>query len=189
MAVLTGEVRPGEMARLIGADRTAEFGRLWTASRRRLFGAVRREAGSLAVAEDVVSQTYLQALAAWPRYSDCGAGTAWLVRIARRLLIDRHRSAYTRHTVLTGELVDVPAAGVDPADWAVSSHQAAQVHRALADIPPLQAECVTWRYLADRSIDETAAAMCCSRTTVKTLQRDGLDNLRTHPLICALRGP
>lgn len=186
--MLTAEVRPDRLAQLIVEDRTAEFGRLWTSSRRALFGSVRRRAGSLGAAEDIVSATYVRALAAWPRYADRGVGGGWLLAIARNLLVDRARSSYSRHTVLSAELPDAPAPGVDPAEWAVSSHQAVQVRRALADIPTRQAECVTWRYLADRSVVETAQVMRCSPATVKTLQRCGLNNLRAHPLIHALRG-
>jgi RNA polymerase sigma-70 factor (ECF subfamily) len=189
MPVLTGEVRPSELARLIGADRTADFDRLWTSSRRAVYRDVLARVGyHQPTAEDVLSQTYLRAVAAWPRFENRGVpATGWLVMIARRLVLDRAKSAYQRRSVLVDVLPE-PAGNRNPADEIVNAHRAVTVRTALQQIPVRQAQCVALRFMADQSIAETAEAMGCTVGAIKTLQRDGLACLRRHPLICALRG-
>jgi len=191
MPVLTAEVLPDRLAALVEENQAAEFDRLWTASRRAVYRDVLARVGyQQAVAEDILSATYLRAVAAWPRFQDRGVpAVGWLVTIARRLVLDRAKSAYQRRTALVDLVPEPSASRVDPADAVVTAHRAVTVRRALQEIPRRQAQCVALRFMADQSIAETAEAMGCSVGAVKNLQRCGLDQLRCHPLILALRGP
>jgi len=59
--------------------------------------------GNAATAEDLVQETYLKALQAFPSLRDPGRAKAWLFQILSRLVVDRHRS----------EVREVPTADED----------------------------------------------------------------------------
>lgn len=59
--------------------------------------------GNAATAEDLVQETYLKALQAFPSLRDPGRAKAWLFQILSRLVFDRHRS----------EIREVPTADED----------------------------------------------------------------------------
>ncbi len=60
--------------------------------------------GNAAAAEDLVQETYLRALQAFPSLRDTGRAKAWLFQILSRLVIDRHRSETREVSTPTEEL-------------------------------------------------------------------------------------
>lgn len=60
--------------------------------------------GNAAAAEDLVQETYLRALQAFPSLRDTARAKAWLFQILSRLVIDRHRSDTREVSTPTGEL-------------------------------------------------------------------------------------
>jgi len=70
-----------------------------------LYRFARKLTGDVAAAEDLVQETYLKALNAFPSLRDPGRVKAWLFRILSRLVTDRHRSA-SREVPLPPEELD-----------------------------------------------------------------------------------
>jgi RNA polymerase sigma factor (sigma-70 family) len=101
-------------------------------------------------AEDAWSETFLSALAAYPRLAPDSDVRAWLVTIAHRKAIDILRTR-TRSAVPVGELPERPSAlGIPDAGdrdlWA-----------AVAALPERQRQAIAYHYLGGLPHGETAA--------------------------------
>ncbi|WP_043268455.1 sigma-70 family RNA polymerase sigma factor [Streptomyces sp. CT34] len=88
------------------------------------------------VADDLTQETYLRALTSLPRYAGRSCARIWLLSIARRVVIDRYRSAAARPRI------------VNSVDW-----QAAAERAQPTDLPGFD-EGVALRDLLD-SLDDT----------------------------------
>jgi RNA polymerase sigma-70 factor (ECF subfamily) len=74
----------------------------------------RRLGGNRPLAEDITSDVFLRALRALPRWAPCAGGfRAWLVTIARNLVIDHYKSAQRRATAPCGDQLGDLLTGVD----------------------------------------------------------------------------
>jgi len=71
-------------------------------SRAKLVALLAARSGDLESAEDALSEAFAMALATWPRDGCPGNPEAWLLTVARRKLIDRHRGQ--REDAATDEL-------------------------------------------------------------------------------------
>ena len=58
-----------------------------------IFRYVARMTGSVDVAEDVTQEVFVRVIRRWTSYRDEDRESAWLFRIARNLITDRHRAA------------------------------------------------------------------------------------------------
>jgi RNA polymerase sigma factor (sigma-70 family) len=80
-----------------GGDRTAvssvrdAVGAVWRIESARIVGALARETGDFALAEDVAQEALAEALVSWPRIGMPTNPGAWLLTTARRRAIDAHR--------------------------------------------------------------------------------------------------
>lgn len=122
-------------------------------------------------AEDAWSETFLSALAAYPRLSPGSNVRGWLVTIAHRKAIDRVR-AQQRAPLSVGTLPDAPAVGTEPQDpdtalWA-----------ALAALPDKQRRAVTYHYVADLAYAEVAGLLGTSEAAARRAAADGMAALR-----------
>ena len=124
-------------------------------------------------ADDAWSETFLAALAAYPRLDEAANVEAWLVTIAHRKAIDATR-ARGRRPVTAGELPDTPArdpAG-QPGDWDDDLWQA------LRDLPGKQRQVVAYHYLAGLPYAEIAAIVGGTADAARRAAADGIKNLR-----------
>lgn len=126
-------------------------------------------------AEDAWSETFLAALRAYP---DLRAGSnvrGWLVTIAHNKAVDQIRGRGR---------VPVPSGAVPTTKRpsAVPGHEPldADLHGALAALPPKQRGAVVYRYLADLAYSEVAALLQCSHAAARRSASDGIANLRRH---------
>jgi RNA polymerase sigma-70 factor (ECF subfamily) len=71
-----------------------------------LYGFALKLTGNAATAEDLVQETYLKALQAFPSLRQPERGKAWLFQILSRLVIDRHRSPSREVAVESPEDLD-----------------------------------------------------------------------------------
>jgi RNA polymerase sigma factor (sigma-70 family) len=115
----------------------------------RVYGFIAYRVGSREDAEDLTSQTFEKALRAWHRYDERRAPPgAWLITIARNLVIDHFRGA--RAQAAHAPLHDVPdsampaGAGTEP-DLGVSPELA----RALGRLEDREREVLALRFGAD----------------------------------------
>ena len=126
-------------------------------------------------AEDVVQETVLRA---W-RHADKLAGSAeslrpWLLKVARRLVIDRHRTRVARPTEVGGDSIE----WLSYADESDRKLSAIVVADALRSLSPAHREVIVETYFRGSSIDEAARNLGIAPGTVKS---------RTHYAMRILR--
>jgi RNA polymerase sigma factor (sigma-70 family) len=124
-------------------------------------------------AEDAWSETFLAALAAYPRLDEAANVEAWLVTIAHRKAIDATR-ARARRPVVAGELPDAPAAPGpgQPGDWD------GDLWDALRALPDKQRLVVAYHYLAGLPYQEIATIVGGTAAAARRAAADGIRNLR-----------
>jgi RNA polymerase sigma factor (sigma-70 family) len=121
-------------------------------------------------AEDAWSETFLAALRAYPRLTAGSNVRGWLVTIAHNKAIDQIRARGR---------VPVPAAAL-PDGRSDPEPFDADLHGALAALPPKQRGAVVYRYLADLPYAEVAALLECSPTAARRSASDGIASLRRY---------
>lgn len=136
------------------------------------------------LAEDLTSETYLRALNRIDGFTWQGTSiAAWLVTIARRLIVDHHRSAAARREITTDDLAEPDTADRSAEDYALRELDMVEarslVQAAVAGLVETQRRCIELRFLHEMSVAETAAVLGRSVGAAKTLQYRALDNLRT----------
>lgn len=121
-------------------------------------------------AEDAWSETFLAAMRAYPRLPRDSNVGGWLVTIAHRKALDQLRARSRR----PAPTPDVPASEIagEPADFDGG------LAEALEALPPKQRMAVVYRYLADLSYREVAAALDCSEAAARRSASDGIARLR-----------
>ena len=162
-----------------GKGDTAAFGALYdryvAAVYRYVFYRVRNDAD----AEDLVSDVFMRALRAIPRYEPRVAFLAWLYRIARNAVIDRARRSRTQisfEDALAHPGVD-QVVEPDATILALSDKEA--VRGALAKLTPLQQEVIVLRFVEGYSTLEIANLVGKREGTVRGIQFRALEALRT----------
>lgn len=114
--------------------------------------------GSRAEAEEVVQDTFVRAFASIDGFRGESALRTWLFTIARRLVLDRRRSARRR-----GEQVEVQEADVateyDALDGVLADETRARLRQAMAALTPTQREVFVLRVSEGLSYREIAEAV------------------------------
>ena len=139
----------------------------------RIHAFVSRRTGNRAVAEDITSQVFEQALRSLGRFEWRGVPlAAWLYRIAANALADYWHDRGRE----TGEPPpDVPDA-----------HERGELDRRIAlyqqvdQLPDLQRRVIRMRFVEEKSIRDVAAALERSEGAIKQLQLRALENLRKN---------
>lgn len=126
---------------------------------------LRLVAGDRQRAEDVVQETLIRA---WKNAGSLGGATGsvrpWLVTVARRIVIDGHRSRRSRpHEVEPSPLEAIPAKDeIDRALWLMT------LSEALGDLTPAHREALVETYFRGRTVDEAAEALGIPSGTVRS---------------------
>jgi RNA polymerase sigma-70 factor (ECF subfamily) len=149
----------------------ARFLELYERHFHRVYAFVSRRAGNRAVAEDITSQVFEQALAHLPNYEWRGIPfVAWLLRIASNALADRwQQTARDSHD---------PPPDVPDRREAEGIELRAMLFQLVDRLPDAQRQVIEMRFVEEKSIREIAAALERSEGAVKQLQLRALDNLR-----------
>lgn len=129
--------------------------------------------GDRAGADDIVQETLLRA---WrhPRIlAEPAAARAWLMTVARNLVIDEARSARRRHEAPVAEVPD--EAGADDAD---ALFDALLIEDALAALSSDHRAVIVTAYYGGRSTAQTAQELGIPEGTVKSRLHYGLRALR-----------
>jgi len=167
---VTGDVTDG------AGSKRPSFAELYAATWARMYRTAYAIARDPGAAEDALQSAYAKAYASWWRVSRADEPEAYLRRMVVNEVLGARRWAARRPEHLT----DVPEAW-EPAPS--TSPQQLAVERealwsALGRLPPRQRAVVVLRYYEDLSEAEIAAALGCSRGTVKSQASDALANLR-----------
>lgn len=135
-----------------------------------------RLGGDEAAAEDVVQDTYTEAVRSAATFRGDAALTTWLCAIARRRLL-RHWEAERRQAAAEAGLRVVTA---DEADDAAEStiEQRDEIIRALGTLPASQRQVLVLKYLDNRSVADIAAELGRTPVQVQSLLQRGRETLR-----------
>lgn len=123
-------------------------------------------------AEDCFQETFIAALAAYPRLRAQSNLRAWVMAIAHSKAIDAHRARARRATPIAEpqeiETRSAPSAAARDEDlW-----------NAVGALPERQRSAVVLRYLGDLPHREIAAALDCSEEAARRSLHEGLSKLR-----------
>lgn len=136
--------------------------RVYRETLRPLYGYVsRRVGGDVSLAEDLVQETWMRALDAWPRSGIPKEPAAWLIRVARNTLISHFRRQ--RPDSVDPALIEIEDDRFSPAvpdSAVVVGWGLAQLRRSHADV--LEAF-----YFEGQSVSEIAAARSMSERAIE----------------------
>lgn len=118
-------------------------------------------------ADDLAQETYLRAMGGLARFAGRSCARTWLMSIARRVVIDRHRAAAVRPRT------------ADTADWQIAAERAqprqlpgfeesVAVLDALSRLDPARRQAFVLTQLLGASYEEAAAAAGCPIGTVRS---------------------
>jgi RNA polymerase sigma-70 factor (ECF subfamily) len=127
--------------------------------------------GNREEAEDLTSQVFIKAV----RGIDSARGSAsiqsWLFQVARTTIADHWRSFYQLRAHSLDDLLEAGWEGpAESQPVAVSTTPQDRVRRLLDQLPEHYRDVLTYRFLLNLSIKETAARMGLSEANVKVLQ-------------------
>ena len=164
-----------ELAR--GGDCDA-FGILYDHYQVAVYRFVYYRVGSVALAEDITSETFFRALRGMPSFRWQGKDFgAWLMTIARNLTMDHFKAGRTRLEFATEDMSPHDGATEGPETSVLASLTNTALLEALKELPHEQQECLIMRFLQGLSIAETAQVLGRSDGAVKQLQLRGVRNL------------
>lgn len=145
--------------------------------------------GDLNAADDLVSETLVEAWKSLPRYNGTCRLSTWLYAI----LLHRHQKAvrhsHSRPTSLTSFTVfeseefqerqqNVPSPESSPADSAAQKESFVQLRNCIEGLPDKHRQIILLRFFEDASLPDMAAVLGCSIGTVKSRLHHALDKLR-----------
>jgi RNA polymerase sigma-70 factor (ECF subfamily) len=127
-------------------------------------------------AEDLTSETFARMLRGLAGFRGEASFKNWLYQIARNAIRNHRRDVGYRRTIALAPEVtepDTPVVDLAAADRALAI---------LRPLPPRYRQVLELRFLAGRSIEETAAAMGISEANAKVLQHRALRKAALIPL-------
>jgi RNA polymerase sigma-70 factor (TIGR02952 family) len=134
--------------------------------------------GDRTLAEDVTSETFVRALRRIDSLSFQGRDVgAWLVTIARNLVLDHGKSSRYRLEVTTADVLDADRATAGPEDAVVAHLTTTELLACVKQLGSEQQECIVLRFLHGLSVAETAAVMGKKDGAVKALQHRAVRRL------------
>jgi RNA polymerase sigma-70 factor, ECF subfamily len=144
----------------------------------RIFRYIFYRVGEQALAEDLLSDVFVRALEALPRYSDEGRPfEAWLYRIAHARVVDHYRRQNVRRTTELNPFMRADE-GDDPDQTVDRQEDARQVRSALLSLSEDQQQVIALRFAGNYSVAEIAALLAKTEGAVRSLQHRALAALR-----------
>ena len=150
-----------------------EVARLYRDTIRPLYRYVsRRVGGDRSLAEDLVHETWMRALDAWPRSGMPDDPLAWLMRVARNVLVSHFR--HVQPQLVDPATLDLEAAGTVPDD----RDAAAVVNWGLARLRSKHAEVLEAFYFDGKGVREIAAERAVSERAIEGRLRRAREKLK-----------
>jgi len=122
-------------------------------------------------ADDCFQETFIAALAAYPRLRPGSNARAWILTIARHKAIDavraRERRAVPDEGAATTAVAGTAAPAEDPELW-----------QAVGALPPKQRAALYLRYVADMPHRDVAQVLECSEDAARRSAHEGITKLR-----------
>jgi RNA polymerase sigma-70 factor (ECF subfamily) len=151
---------------------------LYVRHRLRLYRFVLRLTGNAALAEDVVSEAYLEVWRTAERFQGKSAVATWLFAIARNKALQALRSRPM--SSLDGEEAAAAADDADDPETVLNGqYRRAMIRRCLAQLPPAQRELLDLVYYHGKAIAEVAQIVGVPAGTVKSRMHDARGRIAT----------
>ncbi len=160
-----------------GGDGEA-FGRLYDHYVSMVHRYVYYRVGDRATAEDVTSETFVRALRRIDSLSFQGRDVgAWLVTIARNIVLDHVKSSRYRLEVTTADMRDADRATDGPETAVLAKLTNEALLACVQQLSGEQQECIALRFIQGLSISETAEIMGKKDNAIKALQHRAVRRL------------
>ena len=177
----TDEAEAGRLIALVELARKGDaeaFGLLYDHYQGSVYRFLYYRVGSVALAEDLTSETFFRALRSMSSFRWQGKDFgAWLMTIARNLTTDHYKASRTRLESTTEDMSPHDSATEGPESAVLASLTNEALLSALKQLPAEQQECLIMRFLQGLSIAETAKVLGRSDGAIKQLQLRGVRNL------------
>ena len=177
----TDEAEAGRLIALVELARKGDaeaFGLLYDHYQGSVYRFLYYRVGSVALAEDLTSETFFRALRSMSSFRWQGKDFgAWLMTIARNLTTDHYKASRTRLESTTEDMSPHDSATEGPESAVLASLTNEALLTALKQLPAEQQECLIMRFLQGLSIAETAKVLGRSDGAIKQLQLRGVRNL------------
>ncbi|HUA37642.1 MAG TPA: sigma-70 family RNA polymerase sigma factor [Candidatus Sulfopaludibacter sp.] len=145
--------------------------------------------GGLHLAEDIVSETLIEAWKSFPRYNGSCQFSTWLYAILLHRYQKSVRRARSRPVAmallslleaqdLCKRQENIAAPGPSPAEAAARREAFAQLRQCIELLPENHARVILLRFFEDASLPDMAAVLGCSIGTVKSRLHHALEKLR-----------
>jgi RNA polymerase sigma-70 factor (ECF subfamily) len=134
----------------------------------------RRVGGDVCLAEDLVQDTWMRAIRAWPARGVPAEPLAWLIRVARNTLISHFRRA--RPQLVDPALLDLLAK--EPSVAADDPSAASSINWGLAQLRRRHAELLEDFYFAGKSVRDIARERSLSERAVEGRLRRAREKLK-----------
>lgn len=150
---------------------TEAFASLYRAYVDAIFGYLIVRTGDRSMAEELTSETFLRAFRQIGSVRYLGSPfRAWLLRIARNLLLDDLKSARRRHEVSLPDHYDRASESGDPAVSVCSRVTSVELRRGMKQLTDNQRVCLELRFFEHLSVSEVARRMGRTDGAIKALQ-------------------
>lgn len=154
------------------------FGQLYDHYATLVYRYVYNRVGDRATAEDVTSETFVRALRRIDSLSFQGRDVgAWLVTIARNIVLDHVKSSRYRLEVATADMRDADRATDGPEDAVVAHLTNRELLACVQQLGSEQQECIVLRFIHGLSVAETAEIMGKKDGAIKALQHRAVRRL------------
>lgn len=167
-----------EVASLVSraqAGDSSAFGEIYDRYNETVYRYIYFRVNNAQLAEDLASETFLRALRRISSFSWQGrAFGAWLVTIARNLVVDHFKSGRYRLEIAKPDVLGTDSPEIDPStspeSAALEKLTNATLLTAVKKLNPDQQECIVLRFLKGFTVAETALTMGKNEGAVKALQ-------------------
>jgi len=131
--------------------------------------------------EDLTAEAYTRAW--WARRTfqgDAEAALGWLMKIARRLVIDDYRRRKVRPVTDVDGAVELPAPEPSPEEALLAEDEQKALWQLLRSLPDEAGEILTLRYLLGWRVNQIAEYLEISENNVSAIIHRSLERLREH---------
>jgi len=140
-----------------------------------------RVGGHQEVAEDLVQETFLEAVRSAPSFRGEAALTTWLCAIARHRIARHYRAERRREVADSGLVALSGEAAPEPSEGLLDTvERRDEVMAALGRLPVVHKQVLVLKYLDGMSVEEIAGELGRSRVQVQSLLQRARDGLRRH---------
>lgn len=147
---------------------------LWDSSAGRVQRFLIRLVGNLDTANDLLSQTFLEAANHWRRYRGQGSRQAWLFGIARNVA----RRELRRLRRESSELLSPESVAAPPMDSGATAEDVHRMWEAISRLPEHLRQTLTLRLNEEMRYEEIAAALDIPVGTVRSRLHQAVSRLR-----------